>query len=220
MPKCLSHHLGLPTLGIFAVLLVFDAAAAPIELVPGTVNMFRDSRGANNVGIGQGERLQFGANIVGGSGGTTVGASYPPSGFIASQALCNPLAVNANFCATATAFNAGRIAEPWLLRFERANEAPVLIGGPSLTGTADSGPVPGQRHDFGLRLDPDHCLDDTGCFSGRRSPGEHIRQRDRPSKRHGRRHSYGPGGCERSFLHDSGNIVVSSAIGVRRQLCL
>jgi hypothetical protein len=142
MPKCLSHYLSLPTSAIFTVLLVFDAAAAPIELVPGTVNMFRDSRGANNVGIGQGERLQFGANIVGGSGETTVGASYPPSGFIASQQPCNPLAVNANFCATATAFNPPRIAQPWLLRFERANEAPVLIGGPSLTGTATPVPFP------------------------------------------------------------------------------
>ena len=45
--------------------------------------MFRDTRGANDVGIGQGERLQFGANIVGGSLGVSLGAAYP-SGFTLS----------------------------------------------------------------------------------------------------------------------------------------
>ena len=164
MSKWLSHHLGLPTLGIFAVLLVFDAAAAPIELVPGTVNMFRDTRGANNVGISQGDRLQFGANIVGGSDGTTVGASYPPSGFITSQVACSPLAVNANFCSATTAFNANRIAQPWLLRFERANEAPVLIGGPSLTGTQPPVPFPVNVTISGSGLTPTIAWTIPGVF--------------------------------------------------------
>ena len=45
--------------------LCFGAAtpawATPITLVANTVNMFRDTRGINDVGLGQGDRFQFGA---------------------------------------------------------------------------------------------------------------------------------------------------------------
>ena len=54
------------------------AMAAPITLVPGTVNMFRDTRGLNDVGIVAGDRLQFGASIQGGSAGTSISRSPPP----------------------------------------------------------------------------------------------------------------------------------------------
>jgi hypothetical protein len=118
------------------------AQAAPIELVAGTVNMFRDTRGANNTGIGQGDLFQYGAEIVGGSAGTTLRAIYPPTGFNATQASCQPLAVNANFCATGTAFSANRIAQPWNLRFQRAGETDVVVAGPSLAGTASPVPFP------------------------------------------------------------------------------
>lgn len=116
--------------------------AAPIAIGSASVNMFRDTRGANNVGIGQGDVFQYGANVLGGSFGTTLGASYPPSGFVDPQSPCQPLAVNANFCAATTPFNVNRIAQPWTLRFERANEAPVTIAGPSLAGTENAIPFP------------------------------------------------------------------------------
>jgi hypothetical protein len=119
-----------------------QAIAAPIELVPGTVNMFRDTRAANDVGIGQGDLLQYGADVVGGSLGTTLGATYPPTGFTDPQALAAPLAVNRNFAANTTPFNSTRIAQPWTLRFERAGEAPLLVTGPDLTGTASAVPFP------------------------------------------------------------------------------
>ena len=104
--------------------------------------MFRDTRGANNAGIGQGDFFQYGSSIVGGSAGTTLGASYPPSGFTDPQQVCNPLAVNQNFCSNATPFSLNRIAQPWTLHFQRPNETPVLIAGPSLAGTEVAVPFP------------------------------------------------------------------------------
>jgi hypothetical protein len=119
-----------------------NVEAAPIVLVNGSVNMFRDTRGANNIGIAQGDVFQYGASIVGGSLGTTLGASYPTTGFTDPQAPCSPLAVNQNFCANATPFVINRTVQPWTLRFERPNEAPVLVGGPSLAGTETAVPFP------------------------------------------------------------------------------
>jgi len=119
-----------------------QAIATPIELVDGTVNMFRDTRGANDVGIGQGDLLQYGASVVGGSLGTTLGATYPPTGFTDPQVPAAPLAVNPNFAANTTPFNINRIAQPWTLRFERAGETPLTVTGPDLTGTASSVPFP------------------------------------------------------------------------------
>jgi hypothetical protein len=89
-----------------------SAQAAPITLVPNTLNMFRDTRGLNDVGIGQGDVFQYGANIQGGSQGSTLGAVYPPTGFTDPPANCAPLAVNPAMCANATPFNAGRTAQP------------------------------------------------------------------------------------------------------------
>ena len=135
MPKCHLPQLGRSLVGICAVLLTLNVAAAPIQLAPGTVNMFRDTRGANNAGIGQGDLVQYGASVLGGSLGTTLGASYPPTGFTDPQGQCGPLAVNPNFCANATGFSVNRTAQPWSLRFQRPNEAPVVVAGPSLAGT-------------------------------------------------------------------------------------
>src|SRR5450759_3065351 len=73
------------------------AQAGPINLVPGSINMFRDSRTINDVGESSGERFQYGANIQGGSLGTSLSATYPPNGFTDAQVPCAPLAVNANF---------------------------------------------------------------------------------------------------------------------------
>ena len=102
-----------------ALLLPAAAAAQPISLVAGTVNMFRDSRGANDVGATAGERFQFGADVVGGSAGVTLGATYalPPTATV-TQFDCGALTVNPNFCSRTTAFNAGRL-QPWTLRFVR-----------------------------------------------------------------------------------------------------
>jgi hypothetical protein len=143
-------RLAVVAIAIAGVLSWVPAIAAPIELVPGTVNMFRDTRarGANYVGIAQGDVLQYGANVVGGSLGTYLGASYPSSGppytFTDPLAPAAPLAVNPNFAANSTPFTPDRIAEPWTLRFYRSTATPttLLVTGPDVSGTASAVPFP------------------------------------------------------------------------------
>ncbi len=113
--------------------------AQPIQLVAGTLNMFRDTRGANDVGVGQGDRFQFGADIVGGSADVSLGATSS-GGFNVGQFLCNPLAVNGNFCSRSTPFNANRL-DPWTLRFSRGADS-LLRAGPSLVGAEAAVPFP------------------------------------------------------------------------------
>lgn len=127
-------------LTVAVLLTALGAQAQPITLVPNTINMFRDTRGANDVGEVAGERFQFGANIVGGSLGVSLGATYPPSGLTVSQFACSPLSVNPQFCARTTPFNAGRL-EPWTLRFTRASDQ-LEVSGPSLTGATQAVPFP------------------------------------------------------------------------------
>lgn len=149
----LSNLLGLAAFLVSLVVIV-QAEAAPIALANGSVNMFRDTRGANNVGIGQGDVLQYGAAVIGGSLGTTLGASYPATGFTDPQGPCGPLAVNQNFCANATSFDLSRTAQPWNLRFERPNETAVTVAGPSLAGTETPVPYPVNVTISGAGLTP------------------------------------------------------------------
>ena len=133
------------SMGLFlagtALLIPVAAAAQPIKLVAGTVNMFRDSRGANDVGATSGERFQFGADVVGGSAAVALGATYVPSpGATVTQFACGPLAVNPNFCSRTTAFNASRL-QPWTLRFARGADV-LAVAGPSLLGTEQAVPFP------------------------------------------------------------------------------
>ena len=114
-----------------------SAFATPITLVPNTLNMFRDTRGLNDVGIGQGDVFQYGATIQGGSQGSTLGAIYPPSGFTDPPANCAPLVVNPGMCANATAFNAGRTAQPWTFQFANGPDA-LNVAGPTLTDNANA----------------------------------------------------------------------------------
>lgn len=142
------------TSALLAVLASSAARAAPIQLVPGTVNMFRDTRAASNVGLTPGDRLQYGADVVGGSDGTSLGASYAPSAFVQSQVQCSPLAVSPNFCSNANTFNASRLAQPWTLRFERTGETPLTVSGPSLAGTEQAVPFPVNVTITGAGLTP------------------------------------------------------------------
>ena len=114
-----------------------SAWATPITLVANTLNMFRDTRGINDVGLNQGDVFQFGADIQGGSLGSTLRGIYPPTNFTTGTTNCSPLAVNGNFCALGTAFNSGRTASPWTFRF--TNGADILDAtGPSLTANSNA----------------------------------------------------------------------------------
>lgn len=142
-------RLAVVVIALVAVLSWTQAIATPIQLVPGTVNMFRDTRGANDVGILQGDVLQYGANVMGGSLGTYLGASYPSSGppytFTDPLAPAAPLAVNPNFAANSTPFNINRIAEPWTLRFYQPTATPttLLVTGPDVKRDRVAGAIPG-----------------------------------------------------------------------------
>lgn len=139
---------------VVAALAGGTASAVPIELVPGTINMLRDTRGANDVGIPQGDRFQYGANVVGGSDGTSLGATYPPTGFTLAQGPCQPLAVEPNFCARTSVFTSSRIAMPWTLRFTRPGEATLEVSGPPLAGTDVVVPFPKNVTISGTGLTP------------------------------------------------------------------
>ena len=107
------------------------AVAAGPSIVAGSVNMFRDYRGANSVGVGAGDKVQFGANIIGGAADVSI-VGISATGFRTVGAPCGPLAVNANFCAAAVNYNALQLA-PWTFEFTRAGQTTSVIG-PSLAG--------------------------------------------------------------------------------------
>ena len=111
---------------------VISAWAAPITLVANSLNMFRDTRGLNDIGIGSGDAFQFGADIVGGSQGTTLQGVYSPTGFTTGTASCSPLAVSQNFCSNSTAFSNARIASPWTFNFRNGADLLSVTGPPLL----------------------------------------------------------------------------------------
>ncbi|MDN3918880.1 PEPxxWA-CTERM sorting domain-containing protein [Roseateles violae] len=125
------HPVLQPALLATLLALAAPALAEPPQLVPGSVNMFRDWRGANSVGLTAGDRLQYGANIVGGSSDVSISATAA-TGFVSAAAPCSPLAVSPNFCANATGYNANRL-QPWTLHFSRDGET-TNVTGPSMVG--------------------------------------------------------------------------------------
>jgi hypothetical protein len=127
-------NLRLPMLAIclFGSGVAWASGPAP-QLTAGSVYMFRDIRGINDVGLIAGDVLQYGANVIGGSADVTVSATAA-DGFFDPAAHCAPLAVNPNFCANATAYDAGRL-DPWTLHFRR-NGATTSVLGPSMQGVA------------------------------------------------------------------------------------
>ena len=98
-------------------LLASTALANAATISVNDLNFFRDTRGTNDVGIQQGDVLQFGANVVGGSTGTSIQGIFTPTlgvpGLIGSASPCGALAVNANFCAKTTAFTSAKLNGTW-----------------------------------------------------------------------------------------------------------
>ena len=129
------------TLALAALCTSLGVQAALVDVFDATINMFRDTRGANDIGIGQGDRIQFGANVVGGSLGTTLGATYGPTGFVVPQFACSPLQISPSFCARTTAFDGSRL-DPWTLRFARPGAETLEVAGPSLRGAEQAVPFP------------------------------------------------------------------------------
>jgi hypothetical protein len=119
--------------------LASTAWAAPISLIPGSLNMFRDTRGLNDVGDAQGDLLQYGADIAGGSAGMTVGAVHP-SGAVDPPVACAPLATNKNICANVAPFDPNLLT-PWTFTFTNGPDR-FEIAGPSLAGAEAPVPFP------------------------------------------------------------------------------
>ncbi len=111
------------------------AHATPITSIT-HLNSFRDTRSANDVGIGSGDLNQFGADVVP-RPGTTVTAVQ--GGFVVGPIACAGLAVNADFCAAAPLFNPTRSAA-WALTFQ--NGADVAAATTPAIGSIPAAPVP------------------------------------------------------------------------------
>ncbi|MFI4953080.1 MAG: PEP-CTERM sorting domain-containing protein [Burkholderiales bacterium] len=149
--RALSRLDGALAAALLALILwhIQPALGAPIQLVAGSVNMFRDIRAANDVGIAQGDRFQFGADVVGGSVTTTLGATYAPDGFTVSQSACGPLTVDRNFCARTTdsvnvlgtMTNPATRLQPWTLTFQNGPDT-LQVPGLPLAGTDTKVPFP------------------------------------------------------------------------------
>ncbi len=116
--------------------------AHALAIDPNSINMFRDTRSANNIGVAAGDRLQYGANIVGGSTDTSVSIAYTGSSFTSAGGTCAPLSANPYFCASSVAYNANRIAQPWNITFAKVGETSVTVAAPSISGASSAVPLP------------------------------------------------------------------------------
>jgi len=105
------------------------ALATPISNISG-VNNFRETRSLNDVGIGQGDLDQFGADTVIPNAGTTIAGTQ--GGFSTTAVPCAGLAVNPNFCARTTPFNLSRVGS-WDLTFQNGPDV-AHVTTPSLAG--------------------------------------------------------------------------------------
>jgi len=112
------------------------ASAASITNISG-INNFRETRSLNDVGIGQGDLDQFGADTVIPNAGTTITGTQ--GGFTAGPTPCAGLAVNPNFCARTTPFSLSRLG-PCSLTFQNGSDTATVMT-PSLAGIPTD-PVP------------------------------------------------------------------------------
>jgi hypothetical protein len=112
------------------------ASAASITNISG-INNFRETRSINDVGIGQGDLDQFGADTVIPNAGTTITGTQ--GGFTAGPTPCAGLAVNPNFCARTTPFSLSRLGA-WSLTFQNGSDT-ATVTTPNLAGIPTD-PVP------------------------------------------------------------------------------
>jgi hypothetical protein len=105
--------------------------ANPISVDTATLNIFRTVDAQNDVHVAQGDNFQFGADINGGSLGTSLAAIFTPTGsatptFMTSFRACGPLEVNANFCAATTPFSIAQTNGSWQVEFQNGTNTTTL----------------------------------------------------------------------------------------------
>jgi len=116
---------------VFGTLALPNAQANPINVDATTLNIFRTIDAQNDVHIAQGDNFQFGADINGGSLGTSIAGIFTPTGalnptFMTSFSPCGPLVNNANFCASVTPFNVARTNGSWQGEFQNGANTTTL----------------------------------------------------------------------------------------------
>ena len=123
-----------------AGLLGFLALCAPlanaqVTVVSGTWNAFRENRSTNDIHVKQGDVVQYGADISGGSSGDFVRAFDPTTGKATSWAGCSPLGVDADFCSASFQYSSSviNVDDPWRIQFTNN-----LMAGPEVSSAAPS----------------------------------------------------------------------------------
>lgn len=106
------------------------------------LNNFRDTRGLNDVDMGQGDRIQYGAQVVpNDAAGTQMAATQgsfrkPAIGF----APCGAFTANPNMCVNSILFNPALTGQ-WNLTFVNGLDQATAVT-PSLTAAAAAAPAP------------------------------------------------------------------------------
>lgn len=102
------------------------------------LNNFRDTRGLNDVGIGQGDVIQFGADVTpGGLQGTSMSAVQ--GNRIIAPFVCNALTVDPRFCARSTPFSP-TLTGAWNLTFQNGTD--TATASTPVLGAAAASPAP------------------------------------------------------------------------------
>lgn len=184
-----------------------SAHAMPITSID-HLNNFRDTRGLNDVGIAQGDSIQFGADVVpNGLQGTTMSAVQGARTL--APALCNALAVDANFCARSVAFSPA-LNGSWALSFQNGSDTATAVT--PVLGAAAASPAPfllsigwdrcvhGRRYRTVRRAGPTgcHCIRDRSNLRRRRR----LHGVDDATPRRGSRRDTGAG--DASSVRDDG----------------
>lgn len=103
---------------------------------------YRDTRSLNDVGVGQGDRIAYGANVVpNGAAGTMIAATQgtfrnPATGYIP----CGGFTTLPNQCGLSSPFDLSRIGQ-WTLEFYNGGDTATAVT-PPLTASAAAAPVP------------------------------------------------------------------------------
>jgi hypothetical protein len=109
-------------------------------------NLFRDYRAINDVGIDQGDQLQFGGEIGGGSAGASAAGIFTPFGSPVATITqkffaCAPLSVDPNNCARTTAFSTNKLNGTWQFEVQKG-------GSTAIFGLPDANVIPAKPAPF------------------------------------------------------------------------
>jgi len=103
---------------------------------------FRDTRSLNDVGMGQGDRISYGANVVpNGAAGTRIAATQGPfRNPTTGYTICGGFTTLPNQCALSSTFNLALTGQ-WSLEFYNGGNTATAVT-PLLTAAAAAAPVP------------------------------------------------------------------------------